>query len=176
MVRAAGEPLQLAPQVRDALRALQPTVAVERVTTMAEIRRASTAAPTFALRLLAGFAIVATLLAAVGLYGVLSLSVGARTKELALRQAIGARRHQVIGLVLGEGARLVAVGVAGGIAGALLVGRLLQALLFDVSATESGGPRSARRWCSARSLRSPASCRRGARDAATSRRRSVRTE
>jgi putative ABC transport system permease protein len=106
------------------------------VTTMAEIRRASTAAPTFALRLLAGFAIVATLLAAVGLYGVLALSVGARTKELALRQAIGARRHQVIALVLGEGARLVAVGVAGGVAGALLVGRLLEALLFDVSATD----------------------------------------
>ena len=136
VVRAAGDPLQLAPQVRAALRALQPTVAVERVTTMAGIRRASMAAPTFALRLLAGFAIVATLLAAVGLYGVLSLSVGARTKELAVRQAIGARRHQVIALVLGEGARLVAVGVAGGIAGALLVGRLLEALLFDVTATD----------------------------------------
>jgi putative ABC transport system permease protein len=136
VVRAAGDPLQLAPQVRAALRALQPTVAVERVTTMAEIRRASTAAPTFALRLLAGFAIVATLLAAVGLYGVLSLSVGARTKELAVRQAIGARRHQVIALVLGEGARLVVVGVVGGVAGALLVGRLLQALLFDVSPTD----------------------------------------
>jgi putative ABC transport system permease protein len=136
VVRAAGDPLELAPQVRAALRALQPTVAVERVTTMAEIRRASTAASTFALRLLAGFAIVATLLAAVGLYGVLSLSVGARTKELALRQAIGARRHQVVGLVLGEGLRLVAVGVAGGVAGALLVGRLLEALLFDVTATD----------------------------------------
>jgi putative ABC transport system permease protein len=136
VVRAAGDPLALAPQVRAALRAIQPTVAVEHVTTMAEIRRASTAAQVFALRLLAGFAIVATLLAAVGLYGVLSLSVGARTKELALRQAIGARRHQVIGLVLGEGARLVALGVTGGIAGALLVGRLLEALLFDVSSTD----------------------------------------
>ena len=126
----------MAPQVRDALRAIQPTVAVERVTTMAEIRRQSTAAQTFALRLLAGFAVVATLLAAVGLYGVLSLSVGARTKELAVRQAIGARRHQVIGLVLSEGARLVAVGVACGIAGALLVGRLLDALLFGVAASD----------------------------------------
>ncbi len=66
----------------------------------------------------------------------LSLSVGARTKELALRQAIGARRHQVIALVLGEGARLVAIGVAGGVGGALLVGRLLEALLFDVTAND----------------------------------------
>ena len=136
VLRTTGDPLLVAPQVRDALRAIQPTVAVERVTTMAEIRRQSTAAQTFALRLLAGFAVVATLLAAVGLYGVLSLSVGARTKELAVRQAIGARRHQVIGLVLSEGARLVAVGVACGIAGALLVGRLLDALLFGVAASD----------------------------------------
>jgi putative ABC transport system permease protein len=136
VVRAAGDPLALAPQVRTALRALQPTVAVEHVTTMDAIRRQSTAAQTFALRLLAGFAIVATLLAAVGLYGVLSLSVGARTKELAVRQAVGAKRHQVVALVLGEGARLVAIGVVCGLAGALLVGRLLQALLFDVTATD----------------------------------------
>jgi putative ABC transport system permease protein len=136
VVRAAGDPLALAPQVRDALRALQPTVAVEHVTTMDAIRRESTAAQIFALRLLAGFGLVATLLAAVGLYGVLSLSVGARTKELAVRQAIGARRSQVVGLVLGEGARLIAVGVVLGLGGALLVGRLLEALLFDVAASD----------------------------------------
>ena len=136
VLRTTGDPLLVAPQVRDALRALQPTAAVERVTTMAEIRRQSTAAQTFALRLLAGFAGVATLLAAVGLYGVLSLSVGARTKELAVRQAIGARRDQVIGLVLAEGGRLVAIGVACGLAGALLVGRLLDALLFGVAASD----------------------------------------
>ena len=136
VVRAAGDPLALAPQVRAALRAIQPTVAVEHVTTMEAIREASTAAQTFALRLLAGFAVVATLLAAVGLYGVLSLSVGARTKELAVRQAIGATRPQIVALVLGEGARLVAVGIACGLAGALLVGRLLEALLFDVTAAD----------------------------------------
>jgi predicted permease len=136
VVRAAGDPLALAPQVRAALRGIQPTVAVEHVTTMEAIRQASTAAQTFALRLLAGFAIVATLLAAVGLYGVLSLSAGARTKELAVRQAIGATRSQVVALVLAEGARLVAVGIACGLAGALLVGRLLQALLFDVATTD----------------------------------------
>jgi putative ABC transport system permease protein len=136
VLRTAGDPLQVAPQVRDALRALQPTVAVERVTTMAEIRRQSTAAQTFALRLLAGFALIATLLAAVGLYGVLSLSVGARTKELAVRQAIGAKRHQVVGLVLSEGVRLVAIGVVCGLGGALLVGRLLDALLFGVGASD----------------------------------------
>ena len=136
VVRVVGDPLALAAQVRTTLRAIQPTVAVERVTTMDAIRRESTAAQIFALRLLAAFGVVATLLAAVGLYGVLSLSVGARTKELAVRQAIGARRSQVVGLVLGEGARLIAVGVALGLVGALLVGRLLEALLFDVAASD----------------------------------------
>jgi putative ABC transport system permease protein len=136
VLRSNGDPLAVAPQVRDALRGIQPTAAIEKVTTMAEIRRQSTAAQTFAVRLLAGFAVVATLLAAVGLYGVLSLSVGARTKEMAVRQAIGARRHQVIGLVLGEGARLVGIGVACGLAAALLVGRLLDALLFGVAPSD----------------------------------------
>jgi ABC-type antimicrobial peptide transport system permease subunit len=136
VVRAAGDPLALAPQVRAALRGVQATAAVEHVTTMAEIRRQSTAAQTFALRLLGAFAVVATLLAVVGLYGVLSLSAGARTRELALRQALGARRDQVMALVLGEGARLVAIGVACGIVAAVLVGRLLETLLFDVAATD----------------------------------------
>ena len=136
VVRATGDPLALAPQVRAAVRGVQATAAVEHVTTMAEIRRESTAAQTFALRLLGGFAVVATLLAVVGLYGVLSLSAGARTRELAVRQALGARRDQVMGLVLGEGARLVALGVACGIGAAVLVGRLLEALLFDVAATD----------------------------------------
>ena len=136
VVRTSGDPLALAPAIRAALRAIQPTAAVEHVTTMAEIRRESTAAQTFALRLLAAFAGVATLLAAVGLYGVLSLSAGARTKELAVRQAIGARREQVIGLVLGEGARLVGIGLGLGVVAALLVGRLLETLLFDVPATD----------------------------------------
>ena len=136
VVRTSGDPLALAPAIRAALRAIQPTAAVEHVTTMAEIRRESTAAQTFALRLLAAFAGVATLLAAVGLYGVLSLSAGARTKELAVRQAIGARREQVIGLVLGEGAWLVGIGLGLGVVAALLVGRLLETLLFDVPATD----------------------------------------
>ena len=63
------------------------------------------------MRLLTGFAGVATLLAIVGLYGVLSLSVGSRMKELAVRKAIGAQGHQIVGLVIGEGSRLIAVGL-----------------------------------------------------------------
>ena len=99
---------------------------------MAEIRRESVAPRTFAMRLLIGFAVVATLLALVGLYGVLSLSVNSRTKELAVRKAVGAQRHQIVQLIVGEGSKLVAGGLLLGAIVAVLVGRLLQTLLFDV--------------------------------------------
>jgi len=85
------------------------------------------------MRLLIGFAVIATLLAIVGLYGVLSLSVNSRIKEIAVRKAVGAQRHQIVGLVVGEGSRLVTVGLLLGAAAAVLVGRLLQTLLFDVT-------------------------------------------
>jgi putative ABC transport system permease protein len=133
VVRAAGDPRALAAAVRGELRAIDPTAAVERVTTMDDIRRASLARWTFATSLMAGFAVVATALALVGLYGVLALSVGARTREIGVRQAVGARRSQVVGLVLGEGLRLVAAGAALGLLAAVLLGRLLEALLVDVT-------------------------------------------
>jgi putative ABC transport system permease protein len=132
VLRATGDPLPLAALVRRELRAVDPTSAVEHVTTMTEIRRASMADRTFAMRLLTAFAGAATLLAVVGLYGVLSLSVNSRTKEIAVRKAIGARRHQIVGLVLGEGSRLILVGLTLGTLAALVLGRLLETLLFDV--------------------------------------------
>jgi putative ABC transport system permease protein len=133
VIRASGDPAGLASRVRAELRAIDPTSAVERITTMTEIRRDSVAARTFAMRLLVGFAVVATLLAIVGLYGVLSLSVSSRIKEIAVRKAVGAQRHQIVGLVVGEGSKLVAAGLVLGAAAAVLVGRLLQTLLFDVT-------------------------------------------
>ena len=78
---------------------------------MAEIRRESVAQRTFAMRLFIGFAIAATLLALVGLYGVLSLSVNSRTKELAVRKAIGAQRQQIVQLIVGEGSKMVVGGM-----------------------------------------------------------------
>jgi putative ABC transport system permease protein len=133
VIRASGDPAGLASLVRTELRAIDPTSAVERITTMTEIRRDSVAARTFAMRLLVGFAVVATLLAIVGLYGVLSLSVNSRIKEIAVRKAVGAQRHQIVALVVGEGSKLVAAGLVLGAAAAVLVGRLLQTLLFDVT-------------------------------------------
>jgi putative ABC transport system permease protein len=133
VIRATGDPTTLAARVRGELRTIDPTCAVERITTMAEIRRESVASRTFAMRLLVGFAVVATTLALVGLYGVLSLSVSSRIKEIAVRKAVGAQRHQIVRLVLGEGSKLIAGGLVFGALGAVLVGRLLRTLLFDVT-------------------------------------------
>jgi predicted permease len=132
VVRASGDPIALAALVRGQLRAIDPTSAVERVTTMGEIRRESVATRTFAMRLLVGFAIVATMLAVVGLYGTLSLSVSSRIKEIAVRKAVGAQHHQIVQLVVGEGSKVVGLGLLLGTMLAVLVGRLLQTLLFDV--------------------------------------------
>ena len=136
VVRASGDPAALGTAVRGELRKIDPTSAVERMTTMADVRRGSVAPRTFAMRLLIGFAGVATLLALVGLYGVLSLSVSSRIKEIAVRKAVGAQRHQIVQLVVGEGSRLVAGGVLFGAIAAVLVGRLLQSLLFDVTPSD----------------------------------------
>jgi putative ABC transport system permease protein len=132
VVRATGDPTALAALVRSEMRKIDPTSAVERITTMADIRRASVAPRTFAMRLLVGFAGVATVLALVGLYGVLSLSVNSRMKEIAVRKAVGAQRYQIVQLVVGEGSRLVIGGLVLGATVAVLVGRLLRTLLFDV--------------------------------------------
>ena len=136
VVRAAGDPTALASLVRRELRAIDPTSAVEKITTMADIRRESVAQRTFAMRLLIGFAIAATLLALVGLYGVLSLSVNSRTKELAVRKAIGAQRHQIVQLIVGEGSKMVVGGMLLGALAAVMVGRLLETLLFDVQPSD----------------------------------------
>lgn len=132
VVRTAGDPLPIAALIQREIRNVDPTSAAEKVMTMAEIKNQSMATTTFAMRLLMGFAGVATLLAIVGLYGVLSLSVGSRMKELAVRKAIGAQGHQIVGLIIGEGSRLIALGIILGIVAALAVGRLLETLLFDV--------------------------------------------
>lgn len=130
--------------IRREIRDVDPTAAVEHVKTMDQLREESIAPRTVAKHLLVAFAVVATLLSLVGLYGVLSLSVGSRLKEMAVRQAIGAHRSEVLSLVLREGLRLIGLGVVLGLGFAVLMGRLFHALLFGVSPTDPltlGGPR-----------------------------------
>jgi putative ABC transport system permease protein len=136
IVRTSGDPMLLAASIRQAIREVDPAAAIEQVKTMGQLRQESIAPRTFAMHLLVGFSIVATLLSLVGLYGVLSLSVGARLKEMAVRKAIGAQRDAILSLVLGEGLRLIGAGVLLGLGCAVLMGRVFRALLFGVPPTD----------------------------------------
>jgi putative ABC transport system permease protein len=122
--------------VQHELRAIDPTVAIGHVETMEQIRNESVAAQTFAMRLLVGFSIFGSVLALVGIYGVLSLTVDSRKREIAIRLAIGAQKRSVLGLVLSEGLRLIVIGLAMGTGVALASTRLLRALLFGVGPTD----------------------------------------
>jgi putative ABC transport system permease protein len=136
VVRTAADPRTVIGAIRGELRAVDPTVAVERVKTLDQIRTDSLASRIFAQHLLVGFSIVGTLLTVVGVYGVLALSVASRRREIAIRTAIGAHRRDIRNLVFGEGFRLVAGGIIVGIAGALIVSRVLQSFLFEVAPTD----------------------------------------
>ena len=136
VVRTSADPRAVIAAVRSELRGVNPTVAVEKVKTLDEIRSDSLASRIFASRLLVGFSIVGTLLTVVGVYGVLALSVASRRREIAIRTAIGAHRRDIRNLVVGEGFRLVAGGIVAGVVGALLMARMLQSFLYEVGPTD----------------------------------------
>ncbi|HEX9671778.1 MAG TPA: FtsX-like permease family protein, partial [Thermoanaerobaculia bacterium] len=135
-VRAGGDPLALADAVRARVRALDPDQPLFDVRTMTARVEEALAPARSSTGLFAAFAALALLLAAVGVYGVISYSVAQRTQEIGVRMALGARRRQVLGQVVGQAAALAAVGLAAGLAGALALTRLLGSLLFEVSATD----------------------------------------
>jgi putative ABC transport system permease protein len=136
LVRTEADPRALMSSVQRELRAIDPTVSIENLKTLEDIRGDSLASRSFAMRLLIGFSIVASALTLVGIYGVLSLSVAARRRELAIRTAMGAGRRDLLKLVLGEGLRLVASGVAAGLAAAIALSRVLRSFLFEVEPTD----------------------------------------
>ena len=103
---------------------------------MEQIRDESLASRIFAMNLLVGFAMVGSVLTLVGIYGVLSLSVTSRRRELAIRTAVGAEPGDIRKLVLGEGFRLVAAGVVAGIVAALVLSGVLRSFLFGVEPTD----------------------------------------
>jgi putative ABC transport system permease protein len=137
VVRAKSDPTALVALVRREVQAVDPTASVEHATTMEQIRSESMASQTFAMRLLFGFSLVATALALVGIYGVLSLSVGSRLKEIAVRKAIGAQQNDILRSVLGEGGRMILIGVVAGGVVAAVIGRALSALLFEVPSSDA---------------------------------------
>jgi putative ABC transport system permease protein len=130
---ATPRPEALAGPIRGVLRDLDPGVPIFDVATMRERVGNSVAARRFVARLLAGFAGLAVILAAIGLYGVISYALGQRTREIGVRVALGASRADILRLVLGSAVFTVIAGLIAGLAGTLTTTRLLRTLLFDVS-------------------------------------------
>jgi predicted permease len=134
VVKTSGDPVSVASAIREAVRSVDPNQAVHTFRSMDENVALSLATRKFGMRLLTFFAGTALFLAALGLYGVISYSVAQRTREIGIRMALGARPASVMRLVLGQGVRLAAIGVAIGIAAAGLTGQFLASQLFQTSA------------------------------------------
>ena len=135
-VSATADPGPLANQVRDAIHALDPNLAVANVQLMDEIAGKSFSTARFALFLVALFAALAVTLAGIGIYGVISYSVGRRTQEFGLRMALGARPGDVVRQVIGQGVKLASIGIALGILGGIVMGRGISSLLYQVNVSD----------------------------------------
>jgi putative ABC transport system permease protein len=135
VIRASGRPEDLADAARRTIRELDPTLAVFGLTTMDQVIEASVAAPRFATLLLTLFALVALALAGVGVYGVTSHGVSARTAEIGVRMALGAGAGDIMRTLLGRSLAVAGVGIGIGLAGASGLSRLLETMLFGVTAT-----------------------------------------
>jgi predicted permease len=136
IARSSVPPATVVNTLRRELRALDPALPLARIRTMDQVIAAAQSRPRFLTLLLTLFAVVALVLAAVGIYGVISYSVAQRTREFGLRIALGAQRNDVLGIVLGRGLVLTVVGVGIGLAGALGLTRFLSTLLFGVTPTD----------------------------------------
>jgi putative ABC transport system permease protein len=136
VLRTDGDPADMAPAVRRAVREIDPDQPVADVRTMNQVMAEFVGRDRFNTLLLGIFAGLATLLAAVGIFGVMSYSVTLRTREIGLRMALGAQPGEVLGLLLKQGFLLTAIGIGVGIAGALALTRLLSGLLFGVGSTD----------------------------------------
>jgi len=135
-VRTAGDPGSMTKSIGAAIRSLDPDLPMAGTETMEQVLSDSHAGDRFSTVLIASFAAVALLLAVLGIYGVMAFLVAQRTHEIGLRIALGAGRLDVLRMVLGEGVRLSAMGLALGLAGAWLVGRGMQNMLYGVPALD----------------------------------------
>lgn len=135
-IDVAGDPMAIAPAVRQVIQAIDPNQPVSRVRRLSAIVSESVSQPRFYAALLGAFGIVALLLAALGVYGVIAYSVGQRAHEIGLRLALGAERRDILRMVLGQGIGVTTVGLLLGLAGAALLARLLSSLLFGVTVTD----------------------------------------
>ena len=132
VARTIGDPMGVAAAARNEVRQMDASVPVASVRSMNEVVAAALVTPRLTGFLLGGFAAIALALAAVGIYGVLAHTVSQRTQEIGIRLAVGANRSQVLGLVVGQGLSLAALGLALGLIAASVLTRLMQGLLYQV--------------------------------------------
>jgi predicted permease len=134
VLRTPGDPGRLSTALRDAVRAVDPTQPVSQIRLMTEMVASSLAPRRFVVTVLGVFAMMALLMALIGLYGVISYAVMQRTQELGVRMALGAQPAEILRLVLGQGMKLAGLGAAAGLAASLVFSRLLESQLFRVHA------------------------------------------
>jgi len=133
---AADDPMQLAAAAQREIRAINPDQPISDLRTMRQVMSDNVATPRFYMLLLGGLAAMALLLAAIGVYGVLSYSVSQRVHEIGIRVALGAPRHVIFRQVVGQALVLAGVGVAAGLAGSFALTRLIASQLYGVTATD----------------------------------------
>jgi ABC-type antimicrobial peptide transport system permease subunit len=137
VVRTSGDPLPYTATLRSAVREQEPTFALDSVMTMEDRVMTALAKPRLYAVLLTGFAFFAVAIAAVGLFSVLSYSVGQRSREIGLRTALGAQASDIVGLVLRQAAVVAAVGIGTGVLAAFALSRSLTAVLHGINSQDA---------------------------------------
>ena len=137
VIRGSGDAPEIVPAIRTQLASMDSTLPIAQVRTMDQLLDESLVQQRFRTWLVSGFAVLALLLSAIGIYALISYSVSQRTREIGLRIALGAQRSDVLGMVLREGLQLLALGLLLGLVGALSATRILQSLLYSTSATDA---------------------------------------
>ena len=136
VVRTTGDPAAITPSMRRAIRDADATIALYEVNTMEQVRQLGFWQYGLFGSMFSVFGVIALLLAAVGVYGVISYSVSQRTQEIGVRVALGARNRDVLRLVVGQGLRLAGIGLAIGLVGALGITQVVRSVLFGVTPTD----------------------------------------
>jgi len=136
VVRTQGDAAAMVAPLREAIQRFDPEIPVYNVATLSDRMHENAAEARSYAILLGLFALVALVLAVVGIYGVISYWVTQRTREMGIRVALGARRNDILAVVLGDGLRLTIMGIAAGLLGAFAATRALQTMLFNVHATD----------------------------------------
>ena len=135
-VRTSGKALNHVTDIADAIRSVDGEAKPTRISTMEQLLSSSVVQPRFYTWLLVAFGVMAVVLAAIGVFGLISYSVSQQTHDIGVRMALGAQRNDVLALILGEGLKLVLIGIGIGIAGAVVMTRFLSSLLYDVAPTD----------------------------------------